>query len=414
VQVLTYLNQYMLRLGFVNCVCAVAQRELDSLDSLNRRFDQLVFRRVYEDESEFAGLLSDIDSEALNALQTLPTRRVDLEFPRLIAGQATQARSWYFIGELWVALKDVPSHVGFPNAHHSADYIKLARSLGLILDNYALSEIGSIIHWRLNEGSNVPADLKAGTNPIAIHSDGVVRLCLLYAVLSHDILAPSILVGLSTDGASTITDYLRDAAEQLLATLSRDASLEDILLLKETHKYCERLESQPVRRNQLRPRLEHYIDLGLLHRGHGVSHSLSESGYRLAADSTNIRKAFSGLIEEPLKQERWMDTEFFGAAGLLYDQELRDPRDLEVLQYFVRAFPVVKREIGFTPGRTVALLAGINAWQNGIRLEIARTYDAVYAAAKGPYSKYLQFSGGSRSDREFLISVRPEVQVALG
>jgi len=38
----------------------------------------------------------------------------------------------------------------------------------------------------------------------------------------------------------------------------------------------------------------------------------------------------------------------------------------------------------------------------------------VYAAARGPYSRLLQFSGGSRLDREFLISVKPEAESEIG
>ena len=109
-----------------------------------------------------------------------------------------------------------------------------------------------------------------------------------------------------------------------------------------------------------------------------------------------------------------MDTEFFRGAGLLYDHRLREPEQLEALRYFVRAFPAVKRGIGFTPGRTVALLAGMQAWHDGVRLEIDRTFDEVYAAARGPYSRLLQFSGGSRLDREFLISVKPEAESEIG
>lgn len=413
-QLLTYVNQYMLRLGFVNCVCAVAQRELDSLAGLHRRFDELVFRRVYDDEPEFMELLSEIDSVAHESLQKLPTRRKDVASPLIASDRERKGRSWYYTGEMWVAMKGIPSHVGYPNKPHSEEYIKLARFLGLILNNYALSETGYIIHWRMTGGEALKGWIKPGVNPLAVSSDETIRLCLLYSLVSHDILVPFVLSRLSEDDPPAMTDILRLAVEELLSALQADAGVQDILVVKEARKFHERLSSQPVRRNQLRPRVEHYVDLGLLSRKHGVDDEPFEAGYNSCVPYDTCRRAFDGLLHRPLSQERWMDTEFFRAAGLLYDKRLREPSEVEVLRYFVRAFPAVKRGIGFTPGRTVALLAGIQAWHDGVRLEIDRTFNDVYAAARGPYSKLLQFSGGSRLDREFLISVRPEAEAEIG
>jgi hypothetical protein len=410
---MSYVNQYMLRLGFVNCVCAVAQRELDSLAAVHRRFDELVFRRVYDDEPDFLEMLSGIDPVALDSLQKLPTRRKEVESPLVSESRERKGRHWYFTGEMWVAAKGLPSHVGYPSKPHSEEYIELARALGLILNTYALSEIGYLISWRMTGGDARTGGVKPGVNPLAVSSDEITKLCLLYSVLSRDILAPFILSRLSEESLHAMTDIVRLAAEDLLSTLREDAGVQDILVVKEAHKFLERLSSQPVRRNQLRPRVEHYVDLALLNKRQPTDDPI-EAGYTTSIDHDTYQRAFQGLLERPLFQEKWMDSDFFRAAGLLYDRRLRDPEQTEVLRYFVRAFPAVKRGIGFTPGRTVALLAGMQAWGDGVRLEIDRSFDEVYAAARGPHAKLLQFSGGSRLDREFLISVRPEAEVEIG
>jgi hypothetical protein len=85
----------------------------------------------------------------------------------------------------------------------------------------------------------------------------------------------------------------------------------------------------------------------------------------------------------------------------------------EKLLWFARAFCSVGRDFGFTPGRTLALLSCLLAWEAGVRLEISDLFDAVYEAARSPWTRYLHFSGGSRFDREFLIRMDDAALPAL-
>jgi len=79
------------------------------------------------------------------------------------------------------------------------------------------------------------------------------------------------------------------------------------------------------------------------------------------------------------------------------------------LIYFAKAFELVGRAIGFTPGRTVAFAGCLLARESGRIAEIDSRFDAVYAAAKTDLVEYFIFSGGNRFNREFLVRVRPEI-----
>src|SRR5439155_5703923 len=129
---------------------------------------------------------------------------------------------------------------GYPNKPHSEEYIELSRSLGLILNTYALSEIGYLIHWRMTGGEARGGWIKPGVNPLAVSSDEITKLCLLYSVLSHDILAPFVLSRLSEDTLPAMTETLRLAADDLLNALREGAGVQDILLIKDAHKFRER------------------------------------------------------------------------------------------------------------------------------------------------------------------------------
>jgi hypothetical protein len=77
--------------------------------------------------------------------------------------------------------------------------------------------------------------------------------------------------------------------------------------------------------------------------------------------------------------------------------------DEERLLWFARAYRHIGREFGFTPGRTLALMGCLMAWEAGVVLEVADVFDAVYRATGTRWERFLHFSGGSRFDREFLI-----------
>jgi hypothetical protein len=119
-------------------------------------------------------------------------------------------------------------------------------------------------------------------------------------------------------------------------------------------------------------------------------------------------------LERPTDADRWLDREFFKAAGILYDQKLVpcDTSDLRLL-YFVKGSGFLKRRVGFIPGRIAATIGCLFAWVDGFRLEIADVFAEAYQVPKTKWGSYLQFSGGSRLDSEFLIAVDPTLETKL-
>lgn len=75
--------------------------------------------------------------------------------------------------------------------------------------------------------------------------------------------------------------------------------------------------------------------------------------------------------------------------------------------WFAKAYTEVRREIGFTPGRTVAQLGSLLAAEAGVRLEVKDLFDLAYRLPSGPYAARVSFSGGSRFDTEFMIKIDP-------
>ena len=106
--------------------------------------------------------------------------------------------------------------------------------------------------------------------------------------------------------------------------------------------------------------------------------------------------------------ETFLDQHFF--ASFLSTEKVavvHQPTDRQILLLFVRAYEILRRPLGFTPGRPVALLACLLAAEEHYGLEVSDAYRCIYEAAQSKWSEFLHFSGGSRFDQEFLISVEP-------
>jgi hypothetical protein len=157
------------------------------------------------------------------------------------------------------------------------------------------------------------------------------------------------------------------------------------------------------------------VDLGFLDREDAqVGRDDGGGTYRATSCLQRVSLALRGLVDSPGAALRWLDREFFGAAGLIYDRQLKaitDP-DLRLL-YFARGSTFVKTRVGFIPGRVAAIVACIFAWLEGWRLEIAEVFDAVYRVPKSKWADYVKFSGGSRLDSEFLVVVENNFEAKL-
>src|SRR5262249_43216735 len=116
----------------------------------------------------------------------------------------------------------------------------------------------------------------------------------------------------------------------------------------------------------------------------------------------------------PNLTNRWLDAEFFRAAGELYCQSLRRVDEPEIrLLYFARGAQFLGRRLGFIPGRSAGMVGCIFAWREGIRLELKDIFEEVYRVPKTRWAPYVKFSGGSRLDSEFLVTLDKQFESKL-
>jgi hypothetical protein len=155
--------------------------------------------------------------------------------------------------------------------------------------------------------------------------------------------------------------------------------------------------------NYLRPRLEILVDLGLVGRKPGQR---GDFPWIVIPATENLAREWRLLVSRTSPVHAYLDRQFFGSMMSVMNVAHRRVTDGdETLLWFARAVRWVARDIGFTPGRTGALLACLLAWEAGAIVEVDDVYDAVYGSAGSRWSSYLHFSGGSRFDKEFLVKV---------
>ncbi len=61
----------------------------------------------------------------------------------------------------------------------------------------------------------------------------------------------------------------------------------------------------------------------------------------------------------------------------------------------------------------VAVAGCVMALVDGWVIEVDQMFQVLREMAAGPWRKYLEYSGGSRLDQEFLIKVKPEIISAI-
>ena len=113
-------------------------------------------------------------------------------------------------------------------------------------------------------------------------------------------------------------------------------------------------------------------------------------------------------------QQELLDRNFFRWAAEIFGLAVRTcTDDRRRLLYFAHGYHYLQREIGFTPGRTIAMAGCLLAWEEGWIVEVAEMFDLLQRMAAGPWRPYLEYSGGSRLDQEFLIKIKPGLVPAL-
>ncbi len=411
-RLITHLDPSQLRLGYLNCLVLVAGRHLDTRQGLVDRLSRLVFTPVQSDDPRWPRFREEIDAAALEELRPpVDERTATLHELFRIAPDLSPS---YPLHSLWLAHRSLAPHLGLLTEKNVERIIDMGRSFDFLTTGYALSEKGVFLQQMLAKVCPRARDGDPAGNPFALTCRPALRLFYLYSLLAVDALTPYLLQAFADEqvgDTSNAPRLLARAADQLVATVESRSDIGTVETVRECRQYAERMGKRGVSKNQAQPRYYHLYELGLLDRGPSgqprVPYTLTPAGCRAAA-------ALAPLRNHPENQQELLDCHFFAWAAEIYGiAAKRCESDIRQLFYFTRGYPFLEREIGFTPGRTVALAGCLLALEEGWLVEVAEMFSLLQRAASGPWRPYLEYSGGSRLDQEFLIKIRPTLEATL-
>jgi hypothetical protein len=317
----------------------------------------------------------------------------------------------YFTGDLWLYQSSMRSHLGHLIQEDSSEAIELAKSLDLISASYGLTEMGNLVKLFLQKRLGEVVRPVPIPNPLIIYDDEALRLLYLYALIKADIVFAAMLNALSA--GTRPADALRVGLDHIIGKSESQLRLDEIASMQPIFELRRRIDKIPVEKAQRVPRLEFCVDLGLLDRTSDTSDE-EDGRYKITAYLQQFKPAFSSLIERPTTAPEWLDKHFFDASSILYGKSLAPINDSELrLYYFVKGCTFLGRRVGFIPGRIAGISACILAWIDGLRLELHDVFDEVYQAPKGRWKDHINFSGGSRLDREFFVSIDKTLEAEL-
>ncbi len=426
------LDERQSRLGYISCLAIVASRDLDDRDALRERFVNLAFQRVYPSHPSWCGFMELIEASDLSELRNSRSRRK-------LQGALTQTdEETYYLSDLWLKQHAMPSKTALLDPERADVVIEHARHLGVLGLGYTLSETGSAVRAYLPY-REYPGVMGPTPNPMNVYEDVSVRAGFAYCLFSSDSLLPFFIDKAVKKKSASASDagLLLDAVDEMLLVMRRIGGVGEAESTRMIAAYRDRVNpagpardptfggrgvqsfspsadrtrhirpAKRVHKHHLRPRLENLVDVGVLSRAAG------EEGFRVTATTERAAIVFAALREDPRKLRYFLDREFFGAWARIQGIESRTADRSEVIRCFALAYERVKRSIGFTPARTVALATSLLALRRGMVAEVASTMEMVLDAAKGTLNEYFQFSGGTRLDHEYMIRVRPEIREIL-
>ncbi len=405
------LDPYHQRIGYLGALALVGVRGLDYLESLVARYDALLFARVYPEDPRFHELEARVSQNRREALAEC-TRRPATADPAAILRRTTEPPGWLYAAEFWLHDQCMASSVGGLPREKLHRTVDLARWTHTLLPTIELSETGVLLRHLLEES-------RGTTDPVLFNPlNPRARPCLplLYArlLLAAEMLYPFLVMTLVSERKlATRGEHglLRAASASMRNVVGGSVDPEDILAVRELIEFDESIRRNiSTEENYLRPRMEILVDLGLVARKSESPGKRTEFMWRVTDTTRRLAEEWTPLRVAANAIPVYLERAFFGSMSRVYALRTRRVHTAdERLLWFARAYQLVGREFGFSPGRTLALLACLLAWEAGLTMEIAELFDAVYAAAHGPWSTYLHFSGGSRFDREFLIRIDREL-----
>jgi hypothetical protein len=411
------LDPYHQRVGYLSALVHVAHDGLDTREAIRARLEELLFTKVYLGDETFSALSEEIDPGCLRELEQLRVRRSPEDNPASILMRAEDSSDWNYISELWLHASNMPSHLGIVPKEKLDRIIDLGRWTGILTPTFELSETGRVLKQlvaRLAEESSTTRTFNF-LNPLPRPA---LQVLFVYLFLNAEMLWPyvvSTLVDKSGEGKQLATrgpnGVLRRAVDALLAVVGNSTDPSELLDLRELVSFKESIESKPsTEENYLRPRLEILVDVGLIGRESKCGDRKNAFAWRVTAHTHRLADEWKELNQNPEAMPTFLDTRLFHSISAACGGEytlITD--DDQVLLWFAKGFLEMGREFGFTPGRTVAIMACLLAFEDKKVLEVSRVFDVVYGSASSMWTQYMRFSGGSRFDREFMIRVDPEL-----
>jgi hypothetical protein len=395
-RILDQLDQRQLRLGTIGALVHVAGRNIDARTALLRRFQKFLFAKVRCGTDDWGKFAAHIDPNDVQAL----------------AQKAKGRRgNWVYVAELWLADSRMPSKVGPFDEHEkrAAVFVDLARQLGVVGSTFALTETGTVLKSILPKFR----DLEPDPNPLLVAERLAEKALYSRILLSADVVTPFLIDELCNANPGDATNsqpVLKRAVERLMQKTRASADVSGAMATRKIWEYSRRLESEKAAEHNVRPRMEFYVDIGLLARPEGSSGAT----YRSTVAGRNAALEWAPLRDDPRATDSFLNSRFFTSFAMIHGLGPKSPIDERTkLSFFVRAFPKVCRPIGFTPARTAALAACLECIVRGVVVEVADLLATVRSASHGPWARWLHYSGGSRFDDELLVRVEPELLTRL-
>ncbi len=418
------LDPHHQRVGYLGALVLNTSRGLNSQDTILTKLENILFERIYMDDPRLQPILERLSPERHAKLVEFRSKRKPEDNPAAILEPVGKASEWLYISELWLCAECMPAPLGLLISKKVSRIFDLAKWVGILTPTIELSEDGYLLQILLEEEKTKVTDASL-FNPLCPSPRPAVRLMYLRLLLAADGLWAFIirkLILLADEGKVPRTysndaqdGLLKSAVDALRESLGDDFDPEDLLEVRDISSFHDSLVGKSsTEENYLRPRLELLVDLDLVNRNTSTSTRFGAFPWSVTPQTRRVEEAWTSLGADHESISKYLDKQFFGSMAYVYDVKATAISDNRlVLHWFATAFERVGREQGFTPGRSVALLACLLAFEAGRLLEVEQVFNTVYDSARSEWDPFLKFSGGSRFDREFMIMVDNKIIAAL-
>lgn len=276
------------------------------------------------------------------------------------------------VQDLYLADPALPSHVGKLVRNDWRKYPHLGVHLGLIRAGTFSpnTRAYSLLHFVTDAELQAFSDYKPEANPLSISPSQA--LLLLFSFLENDgeVVAP-LLAQLAEEAASGFTD--RDAGDRLPAiyrgVISRHRSgsisaddRERLSILEKTAESIVqstnvgRYEGGSAREESSRPRVEPYVDIGLLSKPNPFKYE-----YAFTKAGTTWANALAA-VKTSSEVDTFRTERFFSTASAALGFQAREASNPdEIVSFLHRAWESIHSAGGYAPIEELALVAGIEA-----------------------------------------------------